>query len=85
MKSQDEAAEAMNGEIQHVFESGYTVSLKNPLDRLLVDSDIKEFLSNEVGYNSWKDMPKSAGKHVFKNLGGTKKLPDWNLIRKEPF
>lgn len=85
MKSTEEAARTMNEEIQHVFSNGYTVSWHNPLDRLLVDFDIKEFLANEVGYNSWKDLPNSEKGHVFKNDKSKKKLPDWDAIRKEPF
>lgn len=83
-KSHDEAAKVMNEEIQHVFANGYTVSMHNPLDRLLVDFDIKEFLANEVGYNSWRDLPDREGTHVYKNFAN-KTLPDWSSIRKEPY
>ena len=83
-KSPEEAARTMNEEIEHVFSNGYTASWHNPLDRLLVDFDIKEFLANEVGCNSWKDLPDSEKGHVFKNYK-SRKLPDWDSIRKEPF
>jgi hypothetical protein len=82
--SHEEAAQTMNDEIHHVFSHGYTVSLHNPLDRLLVDYDIKEFLENEVGYNSWRDLPDSQGSHVYKHFAN-KTLPDWDSIRKEPY
>ena len=51
------------------------------LDRFLLDYEIKVFLEDFYGAQSWKDVPEAAKRACYKYYPGTKKLPVWEDIR----
>ena len=80
----DKAAKIMTMEIDAHFNGGYFLQYDVPLNRFMVDWDIKQFLTEYVGVTSWDDLSKYDKKKCFKDYP-KKSLPDWDEIIQESF
>ena len=76
------AAKIMTQEIVEHFQDGYSLQYYVPLNRFMVDYDIKEFLTKFVGVNSWDDLSEDDKKKCFRDYP-KKSLPDWDEIARE--
>ena len=76
------AAKIMTQEIVEHFQDGYSLQYDVPLNRFMVDYDIKEFLTKFVGVNSWDDLSEDDKKKCFRDYP-KKSLPDWDEIAHE--
>ena len=50
----------------------------------MIDFNIKEFLNNHVGINSWDDLDEDGRKACFREYP-QKSLPDWDLMLQEAY
>ena len=58
------AAKIMTMEIDAHFKDGYSLQYDVPLNRFMVDWDIKQFLTDYVGIPSWDDLSEDDKKNV---------------------
>ena len=65
--SDSKAVEVMTEEIQDHFKDGYTVNYDVPLNKFMVDWDIKEFLSTYIGVNSWDDLSEGDKRKCYRD------------------
>ena len=82
--SESKAAEVMTEEIHDHFKDGYTVNYDIPLNKFMVDWDIKEFLSTYIGVNSWDDLSEGDKRKCYREYP-KKSLPDWDEIAQESY
>ena len=82
--SESKAAEVMTEEIHDHFKDGYTVNYDVPLNKFMVDWDIKEFLSTYIGVNSWDDLSEGDKRKCYRDYP-KKSLPDWDEITQESY
>ena len=54
-------------------------------DKFFTDHDIKEFLENWVGYNSWEQVPQNARQACYKHKWKLRDIPAWNSIVRESY
>ena len=78
----EKAAKIMTTEIDDYFKDGYSLQYDVPLNRFMVDWDIKEFLAKFVGVTSWDDLSEDDKKKCFRDYP-KKSLPDWDEIVQE--
>ena len=69
----------MTQEIVEHFQDGYSLQYDVPLNRFMVDWDIKEFLTTYVGITSWDDLSEDDKKKCYRDYP-KKSLPDWDEI-----
>ena len=74
----------MTAELDAHFKGGPAYQHKVALDKFIVDWDIKEFLQNHLGCNSWEDLDKSSKKACFK-YHPNRKCPKWHEISRESY
>ena len=74
----------MTEEIHDHFKDGYTVNYDVPLNKFMVDWDIKEFLSTYIGVNSWDDLSEGDKRKCYRDYP-KKSLPDWDEIAQESY
>ena len=55
-----------------------------PLNRYMVDYDIKKFLVKYLGTTSWDDLGEEDKKKCFKDYP-KRSLPDWDTIERESY
>ena len=80
------AAKFLTEEIYAHYKDGPEYEYDVPLNRFMVDYDIKEFLVNHVGITSWDDLnndQKKACYHGYPNPNV--KLPIWDEIVAESY
>ena len=68
MVSEDKAADVMTEELDAHFKDGYTLNFDVPLNKLMVDWDIKEFLKTHVGINSWEDLAEEDKRKCYRTI-----------------
>ena len=56
MVSEEKTADVMTEELHDHYRDGHTLQYDVPLNKVMVDYDIKEFIMNSVGGNSWDDL-----------------------------
>ena len=78
----DKAAKIMTMEINDHFKDGYSLQYDVPLNRFMVDWDIKEFLTKFVGATSWDDLSEDDKRKCYRDYP-KKSLPDWDEIVQE--
>ena len=83
-KDHEAAARAMTKEIDDHFKDGPAYHYDVFLDKFMVDFNIKEFLNNHVGINSWDDLNEAGRKACFKEYP-KRFLPDWDLMLQEAY
>ena len=79
-----EAAKVMTAEIHDHFKDGPNYVWGTSLDRFLVDWDIREFLTEHIGIESWADLDDKGKKICYKNYP-RRSLPEWNSIVQESY
>ena len=82
--SEDKAADVMTKELDDHFKDGYTLNYDVPLNKFMVDWDIKEFLRTHAGINSWDDLAEEDKRKCYRDYP-KKSLPDWDEIEQETF
>ena len=82
--SEDKAADVMTKELDDHFKDGYTLNYGVPLNKFMVDWDIKEFLRTHAGINSWDDLAEKDKRKCYRDYP-KKSLPDWDEIEQETF
>jgi hypothetical protein len=82
--SDDKAADVMTEELDDHFKDGYTLQYDVPLNKFMVDWDIKQFLTAFIGANSWDDLAEEDKRKCFKDYP-KKSLPDWDEIEQESY
>ena len=80
----DKAATIMTDEIDAHFKDGYELLYDVPLNKFMVDWDIKRFLQNYLRATSWEDLSEDDKKKCFRDYP-RKSLPDWGGIAQESF
>lgn len=81
-KDKDIAAKAITQEVRTYFVDGAEWEEQVPLDKFMVDADIKDFLIDRVGVRNWDGLhPKEIG-YVYLNYPG-KQPPSWTTISRE--
>ena len=83
-KDEKTAAKIMSKEVSVWVRDGAIYHKKVPLDRFLVDYDIRSFLIQHLSCSGWDDLTDSDKKHCFKHYP-RKQLPDWETITKEDY
>ena len=78
------AARVMTKEIDEHFSGGPAFHYDVALDKFMVDWDIKQFLNEHVGINSWDDLDEAGIKSCFRNYP-KRDLPEWQLIMQENY
>lgn len=69
------AAKMITDDMNDYYGGGYALQYDVPLNRYMVDYDIKQFLTTYVGVTSWDDLTEDDKKKCFKNYP-KKSLPD---------
>jgi hypothetical protein len=72
----------MTEEIHDHFKDGFSFQFDTPLNKFMVDFDIKQFLTDRVGVTSWEDLDEDTKQFCFKDYP-RKSLPDWDGIVQE--
>lgn len=78
----EKAADRMTAELDAHWSHAYSLQYDVPLNKFLVDWDIKEFLSQRVGITSWDDLDDTSKRACFKDYP-RRSLPNWDEIRQE--
>ncbi len=72
----------MTKEINEYYKDGYSLQYDVPLNKLMVNWDIKDFLTEFVGITYWDDLVEANKKICFRDYP-KKSLPDFNEIVQE--
>ena len=78
----DEFIKQVKRSLKAVF-SDYHVSYFVPLDRWMTMYQIKTFLEDECGYDSWDDIPRNLRTKVFFRTSGVPPK-EWDDVKHEP-
>ena len=78
------AAQLITDDMEEYYGGGYTFQYDVPLNRYMVDYDIKQFLMTYLATTSWDDLSKEDKKKCYKDYP-KKSLPDWNSIEREGY
>ena len=81
---QEKAADVMAQELHDHYRDGYTLQYDVPLNKLMVDYDIQEFIMNYVGGNSWDDLSQEDKRKCYMDYP-EKRLPDLDAIEQERY
>ena len=82
--SEAKAADVMTEELDEHFRDGYTLNYDVPLNKFMVDWDIKEFVKTYIGVNSWDDLVEEDKRKCYRDYP-KKSLPDWDEIAQESY
>ena len=82
--SEEKTADVMTQELHDHYRDGYTLQYDVPLNKFMVDYDIKEFITNYVGGNSWDDLSQEDKRKCYRDYP-KKSLPDWDAIEQETY
>ena len=80
----DKAAKMITDDMNDYYGGGYILQHDVPLNRYMVDYDIKQFLTTYTGVTSWDDLIEDHKKKCFKDYP-KKSLPDWDTIEREGY
>ena len=78
------AARVMTKEIDDHFSGGPSFHYDVSLDKFMVEWDIKQFLNDRVGINSWEELNEVDRKVCFRNYP-KRELPEWATIMPENY
>ena len=78
----EKAAAKMTDELNAHWGNGYSLQYDIHLNKFLVDWDIKKFLTEYVGVNSWDDLDENSKRGCFRDYP-KRSLPDWDGIMQE--
>ena len=82
--SMEKAADIMTKELHDHFKDGYTLQFDVPLNKFIVDFDIREFLMNYVGARSWDDLSEKDKRKCYRDYP-KRRLLDWDEIEQESY
>ena len=74
----------MTQELHDHYRDGYTLQYDVPLNKFMVDYDIKEFIANYVGGNSWDDLSQEDKRKCYMDYP-KKSPPDGDVIEQETY
>ena len=78
------AIQTMNEELHNHWKGGIEFEHDVPLDKFLVDYDIKQFLQKYAGINSWDDLDEKGKRACYRDYP-RRSLPDWHTIVEESY
>ena len=78
------AASAMTKEIHDHFSGGPAFHYDVSLDKFMIDWDVKHFLQDHVGVNSWDDLDEAGRKACYRDFP-KRHLPGWDTIIAENY
>ncbi len=82
--SEEKTADVMTQELHDHYRDGYTLQYDVPLNKFMVDYDIKAFLTTYIGSNSWDDLSQEDKRKCYRDYP-KKSLPDWDAIEQETY
>ena len=82
--SESKAVEVITQELIDHFKDGYIFHYNVPLNKFMVDWDIKEFVKIYLGVNSWDDLAEDDKGKCYRDYP-KQTLPDWNEIAQESY
>ena len=82
--SESKAVDVITEELIDHFKDGYTLNYDVPLNKFMVDWDIKEFVKTYIGVNSWNDLVEDDKRKCYRDYP-KQSLPDWNEIAQESY
>ena len=74
----------MTAEIHDHYKGGPSYHWDVPLDKFMVDYDIKQFLIEHVGCTGWDDLDDAIKTACFRDYP-KRKLPQWDDIIEESY
>ena len=80
----EKAAKLITDDMDDYYGGGHSFQYDVPLNRYMVDYDIKKFLVDYLGTSSWDDLGEEDKKKCFKDYP-KKSLPDWDTIERESY
>ena len=80
----EKAAQLITDDMEDYYGGGHSFQYDVPLNRYMVDYDIKKFLVTYLGTTSWDDLGEEDKKKCFKDYP-RKSLPDWDTIERESY
>ena len=80
----EKAAELITDDMEEYYGGGHSLQYDVPLNRYMVDFDIKKFLVNYLGTTSWDDLSEEDKKKCYKDYP-KRSLPDWDTIERESY
>ena len=83
-KNRSVAAKAITQEVNIYFADGAEWEENVPLDKFMVDADIKDFVIGRLGCHSWDDLSPAELGYVYFNYPN-KEPPNWVSISREAF
>ena len=78
------AAKMIADDMYDYYGGGHSFEYDVPLNRYMVDYDIKDFLTKFVGISSWNDLNEDDKRSCFRDYP-KKSLPDWKTIERESY
>ena len=78
------AAKVMTQELDAHFKGGPAYNYDVSLDKFMVDWDIKQFLIDQVGINSWDDLDEESKVACYRDYP-KRSLPEWDLMLEEAY
>ena len=80
----EKGADIMTKELCDYFKDGYTLQYDVPLNKFVVDFNIRAFLMNYAEANSWHDLSEEDKRKCYRDYP-KKSLPDWDEIGQESY
>ena len=74
----------MTQELDAHFKGGPAYNYDVSLDKFMVDWDIKQFLVDQVGINSWDDLDEESKVACYRDYP-KRSLPEWDLMLEEAY
>ncbi len=81
---EEKADNVMTEELHNHWKDGVAYHYDMPLEKFMVDYDIKEFLTNYVGADSWDDLTDEMKRACYKDFP-CRALPEWSSIVEESY
>ncbi len=81
---EEKAAQLITDDMEEYYGGGYSFQYDVPLNRYMVDYDIKQFLMTYLDTTSWDDLSEEDKKKCYRDYP-KKSLPDWNSIERESY
>jgi hypothetical protein len=81
---EEKTMQVMTEELHNHWKDGVAYHYDVPLDKFMVDYDIKEFIVNYVGCDSWNELTDEMKKACYRDYP-RRALPDWNSIVEESY
>jgi hypothetical protein len=81
---EDAVEKVMSQQIGDYVAGGYSCHYDVPLNRLMVDYDIKKFLATYAGVGSWSDLSEEMKRACYRDYPRMS-LPVWDEIVEEPY